>query len=343
MAGTAPHKIAQIDGHAAKGSPTPTTATPMMVQYMALKEKAADCLLFYRMGDFFELFFDDAKQASETLNIALTARGAHSGDPIPMCGVPVHSAEGYLAKLIKAGHRVAIAEQTETPEQAKARGGYKALVARDIVRYVTAGTLTEDSLLDSRASNMLAAICDVGGEIGIAAADISTGQFELLTASAQSAGAQLARLNPSELIVPDGFKSAWTDAITRPKAEFDSGGGVEALKSLFAAAPADFSRAEYGAAGGLIAYLAHVGQGNMPYLMPPVRRGIAEHMAIDQATRDSLEIIAAQRGGRAGSLLQEVDRTVTGAGARMLAADLAAPLLDRGDIEVAACLGGLVP
>jgi DNA mismatch repair protein MutS len=329
---------AGVEANSAKGGPTPMPTTPMMVQYMALKEKAADCLLFYRMGDFFELFFDDAKQASETLDIALTSRGAHSGDPIPMCGVPVHSAEGYLAKLIKAGHRVAIAEQTETPEQAKARGGYKALVARDIVRYVTAGTLTEDSLLDSRASNMLAAICDIGGEIGIAAADISTGQFELLTASAQSAVAQLARINPSELIVPDGFETAGfkavgADAIMRPKAEFDSSSGAGALKSLFAAAPADFSRAEYGAAGGLIAYLAHVGQGNMPYLKPPVQRGKAEHMAIDQATRDSLEISAAQRGGRAGSLLHEADRTVTGAGARMLAADLSAPLLDRSDIE----------
>jgi DNA mismatch repair protein MutS len=136
----------------------PSGPTPMMVQYLALKEKAADCLLFYRMGDFFELFFDDAKAAAETLDIALTSRGSHSGDPIPMCGVPVHAAEGYLAKLIKAGHRVAIAEQIETPEEAKARGGYKALVARDIIRFVTAGTLTEDSLLDSWAQNMLASL-----------------------------------------------------------------------------------------------------------------------------------------------------------------------------------------
>ena len=138
----------------------------MMVQYQALKAKAKDCLLFYRMGDFFELFFDDAKAAAETLDIALTSRGEHDGQPIPMCGVPVHSAEVYLARLIKAGHRVAIAEQLETPEQAKARGGSKALVARDIIRFVTAGTLTEDSLLDARADNMLVAMVDIGGDIG---------------------------------------------------------------------------------------------------------------------------------------------------------------------------------
>ncbi|MBP6380979.1 MAG: DNA mismatch repair protein MutS, partial [Sphingorhabdus sp.] len=142
----------------------------MMAQYLKLKAKAGDCMLFYRMGDFFELFFDDAKAASQTLDIALTSRGEHGGQPIPMCGVPVHAAEGYLARLIKAGHRVAIAEQTETPEEAKARGGSKALVARDIIRFVTAGTLTEDSLLESWASNILVALAEAGGEIGLAAA-----------------------------------------------------------------------------------------------------------------------------------------------------------------------------
>jgi DNA mismatch repair protein MutS len=152
--------------------------TPMMVQYLGLKAKAGDCLLFYRMGDFFELFFDDARTAAATLDIALTSRGEHDGRPIPMCGVPVHAAEGYLARLIKAGHRVAIAEQTESPEEARARGGSKTLVARDIIRFVTAGTLTEDSLLDSWASNMLVALSAIGDTIGIAATDLSTGQVE---------------------------------------------------------------------------------------------------------------------------------------------------------------------
>ena len=151
----------------------------MMVQYLGLKAEAGDCLLFYRMGDFFELFFEDAKAAAQILDIALTSRGEHLGAPIPMCGVPVHAAEGYLARLIKAGCRVAIAEQVESPEEARRRGGSKTLVARDIVRFVTAGTLTEEALLEPRRANVLAAVCEMRGVIGLAACDISTGRMEL--------------------------------------------------------------------------------------------------------------------------------------------------------------------
>ena len=165
------------------------SATPMMVQYLALKAQAGDCLLFYRMGDFFELFFDDARTAAQVLDIALTSRGEHLGVPIPMCGVPVHAAEGYLARLIKAGCRVAIAEQTETPEAAKKRGGSKALVARDIVRFVTAGTLTEEALLEPRRANILAAVCELRGVYGVAACDISTGRMELEECPADRLGA----------------------------------------------------------------------------------------------------------------------------------------------------------
>ena len=317
-----------------------TGPTPMMVQYLALKSKAPDCLLFYRMGDFFELFFDDAKAAAETLDIALTSRGEHDGAPIPMCGVPVHSAEGYLAKLIKAGHRVAIAEQTESPAAARARGGSKTLVSRDIVRFVTAGTLTEDSLLDSWANNMLVAISEVasenGREIGIAAADISTGYFEILSVDLGGLSAEIARLNPSELVIPDGFSVSLPVAIIRPRADFDSQAGFAALTAHFAGTNGNFvdlNRGEAAAAGGLLAYIAHVGQGQMPFLKLPVRRITGGHLLIDQATRDSLEIATAQRGGRAGSLLQEVDRCVTGAGSRLLAADLGAPLMDQRAIE----------
>jgi len=313
------------------------TPTPMMVQYLALKAKAQDCLLFYRMGDFFELFFDDARTAAATLDIALTSRGEHDGKPIPMCGVPVHAAEGYLARLIKAGHRVAIAEQTESPEQAKARGGSKTLVARDIIRFVTAGTLTEDSLLDSWASNMLVAIAEVGDAIGIAAADVSTGYFELVTVTRGSLEAELARLSASEIIAGDGCAIAPADAIKRPRSAFDSVAGADALKQLFAMATlhslGPLTRAEQAAAGGLIAYLGHVGQGKMPFLKLPVRREVHAHLLIDQATRDSLEINSASKGGRSGSLLAEVDRTITGAGARQLASDLAAPLMDKSAIE----------
>ena len=313
------------------------TPTPMMVQYLGLKAKAGDCLLFYRMGDFFELFFDDARAAAATLDIALTSRGEYGGKPIPMCGVPVHSAEGYLARLIKGGHRVAIAEQTESPEAAKARGGSKTLVARDIVRFVTAGTLTEDSLLDSWASNMLVALAPVGDVIGIAAADISTGYFELATVTPDALEAELARLAASELVVPEGFASAPYGSIPRPRTDFDSARGEALLKQHFAlasmSAAGPYSRAEQAAAGALIAYLAYVGQGSMPFLKLPVRREVHEHLLIDQATRDSLEINIASKGGRAGSLLAEVDRTITGAGARQLAADLAAPLMDRARID----------
>ncbi|MCJ8158036.1 DNA mismatch repair protein MutS [Sphingomonas sp. LaA6.9] len=317
-------------------SAPPSAPTPMMAQYLALKADAQDCLLFYRMGDFFELFFDDAKIASAALDIALTARGEHDGRPIPMCGVPAHSAEAYLARLIKAGHRVAIADQIETPEQAKARGS-KALVGRAIVRVVTAGTLTEETLLDARAANWLVALGEAGGALGLAAADISTGRFEVTRIEPNALGAELARLNPAEIVVAENA-GHWPDAaFARPRADFDSAGGETRLKTLFGVATLDgfggFDRAELAAAGGLVAYLDHAGKGTLPFLQPPVRRAVDGHMMIDAATRESLELTQSSGGARAGSLLDVVDRTVTGAGARLLAADIGAPLADRLAIE----------
>lgn len=309
----------------------------MMAQYFALKAQAADCLLFYRMGDFFELFFDDAKAAAATLDIALTSRGEHDGKPIPMCGVPVHSAENYLARLIRAGHRVAIAEQTETPAQAKARGG-KALVARGIVRYVTAGTLTEDSLLDARADNILVAVTQSGaGEIGLAAADISTGRFETVVLGPEALAAELARLSPSEIVVAESCTLALDGAHFFDTSGFSSSKAEARLKSLFGVASLDgfgaFTRAELAAVGGLLAYLDHAGRGALPHLAPPQRRVAGSHMAIDAATRESLEIVQTMAGQRTGSLLHAIDRTVTGAGARLLGSDLASPLLDQSAIE----------
>lgn len=310
--------------------------TPMMAQYLALKAEADDCLLFYRMGDFFELFFDDAKVAAQVLDIALTARGEHDGKRIPMCGVPAHSAEGYLARLIKAGHRVAIADQVETPEEAKKRGGSKALVARAIIRVVTAGTLTEEALLDSRTANWCAAVGEAGGETAIAAADISTGRFEILECSADAVGAALARLNAVEVIAADTSDLHLATGY-RPKGEFDSGAGEARLKRLFGVATLDgfgqFSRAALSAAGGLTAYLEHAAKGSLPFLRPPRITRSDAHMAIDAATRESLELTQNQAGARKGSLLDAVDRTVTGAGARLLCTDIAAPLMDRGAIE----------
>ncbi|MDF8333493.1 DNA mismatch repair protein MutS [Novosphingobium cyanobacteriorum] len=302
----------------------------MMAQYLALKEQAGDCLLFYRMGDFFELFFDDAKTAAQVLDIALTSRGEHAGAPIPMCGVPVHSAEGYLARLIKAGCRVAIAEQTESPEEARKRGGSKALVTRDIVRFVTAGTLTEEALLNPRSANVLAAVCEVRGSIGIAACDISTGRMELEECSVEAMPAALARLSASELVAPEDFAHGPLEAIACPARAFASESGEARLRELHGVATLDgfgqFGRAMLAAAGGLIAYLDHVGRGRLPLLLPPVVREAGGHMAMDEATRASLEILVSSGGARKGSLFEAVDRCVTGAGARLLAEDLSAPL-----------------
>jgi DNA mismatch repair protein MutS len=311
--------------------------TPMMEQYFALKREASDCLLFYRMGDFFELFFDDAREASQVLDIALTSRGEHGGAPIPMCGVPVHAAEGYLARLIKAGCRVAIAEQVETPEEAKRRGGSKALVKRDIVRFVTAGTLTEEALLEPRRANVLAAVCEVRGAIGIAACDISTGRMELEECAVEGLNAALARLAPSELVAPEDWETPPDGTIPRPRNHFASDEGEARLKALHNVATLDaygeFTRAMMAAAGGLIAYLDHVGRGTLPFLLPPVARAGGERLAMDEATRSSLEILASQQGGRQGSLIAAIDRCVTGAGARQLADDLSAPLTDAVQIE----------
>jgi DNA mismatch repair protein MutS len=309
----------------------------MMAQYLALKQEAGDCLLFYRMGDFFELFFDDARIAAQVLDIALTSRGEHAGAPIPMCGVPVHSAEGYLARLIKAGCRVAIAEQVETPEEAKKRGGSKALVARDIVRFVTAGTLTEEALLEPRRANVLAAVCEVRGAIGVAACDISTGRMELEECAAGEMLAALARLGASELVCPEGWEAAPDSAISRPASGFTSGEGEARLKAVHGTATLEgfgqFSRAMLAAAGGLVAYIDHVGRGRLPLLLPPVARESGGHMAMDEATRASLEILVSSAGTRKGSLVEAIDRCVTGAGARLLAEDLSAPLTDAGAIR----------
>ncbi|HEX7872172.1 MAG TPA: DNA mismatch repair protein MutS [Sphingobium sp.] len=304
--------------------------TPMMAQYLTLKAEADDCLLFYRMGDFFELFFEDAKAAAQTLDIALTSRGEHGGVPIPMCGVPVHSSEGYLARLIRAGHRVAIAEQTESPAEAKARGG-KTLVNRAIVRFVTAGTLTEESLLDSRQSNILAAIGEAGGMLAVAAVDISTGRLTVTGCTDGGLDAEVARLAATEIVGRPVTAERVDGAIAFDNGDFQSERAEKRLKSHFGVATLDgfgaFNRAELSALGGLIAYLDHVGRGSIPFLQPPVRTTADAHLAIDPATRESLEICQTQGGSRAGSLLATVDRTVTAAGARLLADDLAAPLI----------------
>ncbi|MGL4543262.1 MAG: DNA mismatch repair protein MutS [Polymorphobacter sp.] len=306
----------------------------MMAQYLGIKAGVPDCLLFYRMGDFYELFFADAVAASATLDIALTKRGQHLGADIPMCGVPVHSSEAYLMRLIRAGHRVAIAEQIEDPAAAKKRGS-KSVVARAVVRVVTPGTLTEDALLEARSANWLASVAQVGTMAGLAWCDVSTGEFRTLACLPGALEPELARLAPAEIIAPDGWEiPGWFGATPtpRPAGDFDSLRGQARLKTQFDVATLDgfgsFSRAELAAAGALLAYLGVAGQGRMPLLQPPLPVPPAGYMAIDAATRASLELALATGGGRAGSLLATIDRTVTGAGARLLADDLAAPLTD---------------
>ncbi|MGI8932138.1 MAG: DNA mismatch repair protein MutS [Sphingomicrobium sp.] len=308
--------------------------TPMMAQYHRLKDEAADALLFYRMGDFFELFFDDAKVAAAALDIALTKRGADGGEPIPMCGVPIHAAESYLARLIRAGHRVAIAEQIESPAEARKARGAKALVDRAIVRLVTPGTLTEENLLDSGAANWLAAIARVGDEWGLAAADISTGRFELVGCGPAELQSELARLSPAETIADGDVPGV---ATTDGKGGFDSLAGERALRSRFGVATLDGfgspTRAELAAAGGLLAYLDATQKDAATFLAAPRRIARSGHMAIDAATRDSLEICRTHTGNVAGSLLACIDRCVTASGRRLIAADLSAPLTDIAAIE----------
>ena len=306
----------------------------MMAQYRRLKEEAGDALLFYRMGDFFELFFDDAKAASACLDIALTKRGEDAGEPIPMCGVPVHAAESYLARLIKGGHRVAIAEQTESPAEARKARGSKALVERAIIRLVTPGTLTEETLLESASANWLAAIGRSGDELAIAAADISTGRFELVSCGPGELAAELARLSPAEIIADAPVPGIQTSG---GKGGFDSLSGERALKGRFGLATLDGlgspSRAELAAAGGLLAYLDATQKGAGILLDAPRRVARASHMAIDAASRDSLELTRSAGGLVAGSLLGEIDRCQTAAGRRLLCEDIASPLTDRREIE----------
>ena len=308
--------------------------TPMMAQYRRLKDEAGDALLFYRMGDFFELFFDDAKVASACLDIALTRRGEDSGEPIPMCGVPVHSAESYLARLIKAGHRVAIAEQTESPAEARKARGSKALVERAIIRLVTPGTLTEETLLESASANWLAAVGRAGVEWAIAAADISTGRFELVSCGPGELAAELARLSAAEVIADVDVPGLRT---TAGKGGFDSIAGERGLKDRFGLATLDGigapSPAELAAAGGLLTYLDATQKGAGILLDAPRRISRASHMAIDAASRDSLELTRSAGGSVAGSLLGEIDRCQTAAGRRLLAEDVSAPLTVQREIE----------
>lgn len=320
------------------------TVTPMMAQYLAIKQANPGALLFYRMGDFYEMFFDDAVAAAAALDIALTKRGLHLGEEIPMCGVPIHAAEGYLLTLIRKGFRVAIAEQLEDPAEAKKRGS-KSVVRRDVVRLVTPGTLTEESLLEARRHNYLAAWAELRDEGALAWADISTGEFRVMPCPLPRLGPELARLAPREVLVSEAKEADCAGIVSDLRASltplarssFDSQGAEKRLCDLFAVGSLDafgaFSRAEISAMGALVDYLDLTQRGKLPLLARPMREEAGSLVQIDAATRRNLELTQALSGGREGSLLAAIDRTVTAAGARLLERRISAPSRDLAQIH----------
>ncbi|MEM1364823.1 MAG: DNA mismatch repair protein MutS [Pseudomonadota bacterium] len=328
-------------------------ATPMMRQFIEIKNANPDSLLFYRMGDFYELFFRDAEIASRALGITLTKRGKHAGNDIPMCGVPVHAADDYLQKLIRLGHRVAVCEQMEDPAEAKKRGS-KAVVQRDVVRLVTPGTVTEDNILDPRENAWLAALARVrNGEswtYGLARIDLSTGAFEVTETGEDRLISDLAAFEPRELVVPDSMFGDADFAFAReqieagrcaltpePAALFDSTSAPRRLQDHFSVATMDafggFSRVELAAASAALGYVCKTQVAARPNLSPPRRMDASGALGLDAATRANLELTRTLAGERKGSLLATIDRTVTPAGARLLADHLSAPLTDVAAID----------
>ncbi len=345
---------------ASDSAPAPVLAgeaTPSMAQFLEIKAANPDSLLWYRMGDFYELFFEDAVVASAALGIVLTKRGRHQGAEIPMCGVPIHRADEYLQRLIRQGYRVAVCEQLEDPAEARKRGS-KAVVKRDVVRLVTPGTLTEETLLDAKARNYLTALFRAPGnaEAGVleaatvyalASLDISTGEMELGEVSGPDLPGELVRLSPGEIITTDALIAdadlkRWIGVAGAahtpvPAASFDSLAGERGLKAQLGVSElggfGTFSRSELAATGALLRYIDLTQIGKRPVIRPPKRTGDGGILTIDAASRASLELTRSSSGDKAGSLLAAIDRTVTAAGARELAARLASPLRDVAIIE----------
>ena len=337
----------------ATSAPPAKGVTPSMAQFLEIKAANPDSILWYRMGDFYELFFEDAVVASQALGIYLTKRGKHLGEDIPMCGVPVHRADEYLQRLIRLGYRVAVCEQLEDPSEARKRGS-KAVVRRDVVRLVTPGTLTEESLLDAKARNYLTALFRApGGAAGpavsgadwtyaLASLDISTGEFEVGEISGADLAGELVRLAPGEIIAGDAtasdqavratVKAAGAALTPVAAANFDSLSGERLLKEQLGVSElggfGTFSRGELAAIGALLKYVALTQIGAKPVVRPPRRTSSRDILFIDAASRASLELVRATSGARDGSLIAAIDRTVTGPGARELAARLASPLRD---------------
>ena len=326
--------------------------TPMMAQYLEIKQQHQDYLLFYRMGDFYEMFFDDAVTASKALDIALTKRGKHEGQDIPMCGVPFHAYESYLAKLIRQGYKVAICEQTEDPKEAKKRG-YKSVVRREVIRLVTPGTLTEDNLLDSKRNNFILSLAKLNETLGLSWLDLSTGDFYTQEISLRDKdeavilSSSLARLSPVEILVSDSYlqNSALFNILNEyreklsvlPQARFNSENARKRLQDIFKVETLDafgnFSRAETTAAGILLDYVENTQKGQMPRIEKPVKVYENKVMEIDGATRKNLELLESLTGDKGATLLSVMDRTVTAVGGRLLAGRVASPLVDLPEIN----------
>ncbi|MFV9875006.1 MAG: DNA mismatch repair protein MutS [Rickettsiales endosymbiont of Dermacentor nuttalli] len=321
-------------------------ATPMMQQYISIKESYQDCLLFYRMGDFYELFFDDAVMASTVLDIALTKRGKHEDGDIPMCGVPFHACDFYLHKLIKAGFKVAICEQMETPEQAKKRG-YKAIVKREVIRIVTPGTILEENLLDSKTSNYLASLTKIDYQFALAWIDISTGEFNSSLTNIESLHSDLARINPKELIISEKLMSIlevkfvlqeWKIVITSYVQSFFEYAKCELkLKNFYNVLTLesfhDFSHAEISACGAIVEYITITQKSNIPKLGVPKKLSSEQFMFIDAATRRNLEMTLTLAGQKNGSLIDVIDKTRTTIGSRLLYQYLSFPLRSANSIN----------
>lgn len=320
--------------------PSAEGASPAMAQWFAAKAQHPDALLFFRMGDFFELFFADAEAASEALGLALSFRGEHRGQKVPMCGVPAHAHEAHLARLIRRGFRVAVCEQMETPEEAKKRKA--PTLRREVVRLVTPGTVTEDSLLEAaRPAWLLALAPGEAGAVGAAWLDVSTGAFETesLPAAADLSGL-LARLEPAELLAPPDLAAVLptlageraTEAVPPrdPAGLVAAAYGVATLEGF-----GTYSAAEVSAAAMALDYVRTTQRGGaeaLAHVSRPVPRGAKGVLQMDAATRRSLEILRSERGDTRDCLLGAVDRTMTGAGGRELASRLACPLAEAAPI-----------
>lgn len=314
----------------------------MMAQYHVLKEDHPGCLLFYRMGDFYELFFEDAVIASQVLDITLTKRGKSNGNDIDMCGVPYHSYEPYLAKLIRSGHKVAICEQIESPDEAKARvkkegkPASKALVKRAAVRVVTPGTLTEDHLLDTRQHNYLCCIADHAGNYGIAWSDLSTGELMAQSCEHRSLRTVIGRINPSEIIAANRDAQQAQEALAsysckvtpQEQDSFNLNDCALDIAQYTDSIDTKFNQAELHAIKGLLSYISSTQKGKLPHITQAQKISSSSVMGIDAATRKNLELVRTLSGERKGSLLDTIDRTITGAGARLLQSHLCAPLTD---------------